>query len=141
VSTDAGQFQLNYEKMLGMDRHNDLTPRESGLVVGYRWAQAYDGDPWDLKSAADGVVSDDTRVAVEAQVDLDNIEEDPTAFWNGFTAGVVSFLNEQRVQSQRLRRSSMGSRVWRWLRKVERGRAKEAALGRQARPGHRGSEW
>jgi hypothetical protein len=66
-------------------------------MIGRTWAQAYEGDLWDLKPTANGEISDDTREAIaRILVESDDLENS-TAFWGGFQAGVAGFLIEHGI--------------------------------------------
>lgn len=76
---------------------NEFTPRERGLMMGYEWASAYNGDPLDLKPVAGGEIDDDTRATIQALlVESDDIEN-PQRFWGGFSHGVGAYLVVQGI--------------------------------------------
>jgi len=79
----------------GAVKRDGYTLREHGLLIGYRWASCYEGDPWDLKPTAHAEISADTRSTIEAQLVESDTLENPTAFWDGFTHGVVAYLTER----------------------------------------------
>lgn len=79
---------------------NEFTPRERGLLMGNKYAELYDGDPFDLKPVADGDIDDDLREKVSAfLVESDDIEN-PTQFWEGFSHGVAAFLVDQGITAR-----------------------------------------
>ena len=76
-------------------QRNEWSPRERGLVIGYRFAESGVADLAEILAAVERTIADDVREAVAAQlVEPDDIEN-PTMFWTGFTYGVRAYVVEQ----------------------------------------------
>ena len=78
-----------------MSRENEYSPR--GMLSGYAYAEAFRGDPFDLKPLVDGEIPRSTIEAVTAQLGESDDPEDPTLFWDGFRRGIAGWLVDQGI--------------------------------------------
>ena len=81
---------------------DEFTPREFGLMAGNRWASGLGADDENVRRAADGEVSSETREFVmqrgQMKTTLETYGEDEFSegFWDGFIHGVRAFIGEER---------------------------------------------
>jgi hypothetical protein len=77
--------------------HEELPPLQQGVVAGREYANRTGGDHAKLRTIVRSRNAQETRAAIDWSLIGTIEQEQPVAFWSGFTHGVRQFLVDEAV--------------------------------------------